>query len=296
MSSLPGEPAMPPALKFLDQVSIAAGRTNDDRVGHAGNLAWAIDGATDVLAERLLPGASDAAWFAGALDRAFHDAAERGAATLTDVLAAATAQSASAFAALARRPPLARHEHPSAAGVLARLAGDRLDYLALADCQLIVAPPDAPPCVLGFDPATEAGDQRAVAAMQSIRAASGGASWRTVRAELIPRFRLARERLNQPDGYAAFSITPPPADLVRHGAVDVARGTVLLLATDGLMRLVDVFRRYDLAGLVAAARSHGLAALAEELRGLERADLECLAHPRTKPHDDASAILLEVAG
>jgi hypothetical protein len=66
----------------------------------------------------------------------------------------------------------------------------------------------------------------------------------------------------------------------------------VLLATDGLMRLVEVYGAYDADGLVAAAADKGLAALLRELRGIEAADAGCARFPRIKPSDDATGVLL----
>jgi hypothetical protein len=60
------------------------------------------------------------------------------------------------------------------------------------------------------------------------------------------------------------------------------------------MRLVDVFKRYDARRLFAAAWAGGLAPLFDELRGMEREDADCTRHPRAKPSDDTTAVLLRV--
>ncbi len=64
------------------------------------------------------------------------------------------------------------------------------------------------------------------------------------------------------------------------------------------MRLVEMFERYDRASLMAAVLQRGVSSLHDELRELEAADAECLRYPRTKPSDDATALLLaaEVIG
>lgn len=60
----------------------------------------------------------------------------------------------------------------------------------------------------------------------------------------------------------------------------------------GYWRLVDHFRRYDAAGLLKASFERGPDALLDELRALEAADPDCLAFPRIKPMDDATALIL----
>ncbi len=85
--------------------------------------------------------------------------------------------------------------------------------------------------------------------------------------------------MNTPGGYGVFSITPPPAHFVRSGALTLAPGATVLLASDGLTRLVDVFGRYDARKLFDRARSHGLATLIGELRQIETVEFRVYLLP-----------------
>jgi hypothetical protein len=76
----------------------------------------------------------------------------------------------------------------------------------------------------------------------------------------------------------------------------VARGDDVLLMSDGFAALIDTYEIYDPASLVSTMLDRGLAALAEELRTIERGDAECLRYPRFKPSDDASAIWVRIGG
>ena len=156
---------------------------------------------------------------------------------------------------------------------------------------------------LGGDLA-DAGDQsvaRAVAAFQKSFGQEVGGD-RTVaaptaedaRRHVWPEIRARRNRLNTPGGYGVWSITPPPQEFVRTGRDDLDRGAVVLLASDGLMRLVDVYRALTIEELVARARGEGLAALGRELRRIEAGDGANLAYPRAKTTDDATALLLTI--
>ncbi len=65
-----------------------------------------------------------------------------------------------------------------------------------------------------------------------------------------------------------------------------------LLASDGLMRLVDVFRLFTALELFAAARHDGLTPLIQKLRKVEYDDIHGHRYPRAKVHDDATGLLL----
>ena len=90
--------------QLLDSVSVASGALNEDRIGQASGLAWVIDGATDVAAERLLPGGSDAAWLAEALDAELRIRVHQGL-SLDALLVAAGESIAQRFDHEQRRPP-----------------------------------------------------------------------------------------------------------------------------------------------------------------------------------------------
>ena len=98
--------------------------------------------------------------------------------------------------------------------------------------------------------------------------------------------------MNEPTGYGVFSLTPTPMRFVRTGQVVMQEGGHVLLATDGLMRLVDVFGCYNARNLLDAAVSNGLEALLRELRGIETSDADGHRYPRAKAYDDATGLLL----
>jgi len=275
-------------LEVVDQVSVASGLGNEDRVGTAPPLAWVIDGATDVVPEALTSGGTDAAWFAAALERALRAVAAEDAESLAGLAATLAARIAPEFAAAARRPPEGRREHPSASGIVVRTRGAGLEYLSIGDCTLL-AEDRGRRVRIGVDE-HDAGDRWVAEALT--RRTAGAAA--PTRADLWPQLRAQRARMNTEEGYGVFSITPTPARFVRHGTLPLEKGARILLATDGVMRLVDVFRRYDTAQLFEAAWAQGLAPLVAELRAIEAADDACTRYPRAKTSDDATALLLRL--
>ena len=74
----------------------------------------------------------------------------------------------------------------------------------------------------------------------------------------------------------------------------VSVGDVFLLASDGFLRLVDVYGAYSLPAFGAAIRADGIASLALKLRQIESDDADCRRFPRVKVMDDATALIMEV--
>lgn len=279
-------------LTVLDLATVASGAENEDRIGTRGALAWVIDGATDIGSEPIIGPGSDAGWFAGAIHDVLDDPGFDIGPRLADLPSRLAATIAARFEMAQRRAPADRFEHPSASGVVVRMAGATLDYVSVGDCTLIVEQ-NGTVARIGSDLA-DAGDKRLAAAIARFHDDNGGASAAAARAHVWPAMRAARNRMNTPGGYGILSITPPPDEFVRAGQVDLASDARILLASDGLMRLVDVFHAYDDGSLLRAAERHGLAALCHELRAFEHGDPETRVHPRAKTCDDASGLLLAV--
>lgn len=285
------------AFRLVDCISVGTGAANEDRIGAFRNYAWVIDGATDLLDEPLIASApSDAFWFAGEVHAALaHLAAADSAIALADVPAMVAMLVAPRFAAVARRAPRLRHEVPSAAGLVVRLDGGRLSCLALSDCTLLV---------MGNGTVSrhganvdDAGDRHLAISVARNRAALK-ATDRNADMLVVMRRELQRGRdaFNTEDGYGVFSTIAPPRRHIALGDTPAPTGTRLLLASDGFMRLVDVFAAYTPASLFEAVLERGLASLLDELRAIERSEASADTHPRVKASDDASALLLEIVG
>lgn len=274
-------------LRVLDRANDPGrGRDSEDRVGDrtAEGIAWIIDGATDVCAERLFPEApSDAFWFADAA----HELLSTLPAGTPDTVVAALIDGlrrrveARTGAPVDRIPP---GDMPSAALTLATFdpSPQRLTLSGFPDCTTIVLPPAGP----GFavQSARPLVDEQA-------RARALLAAGSDIKAAL----RAQRAMMNRPGGYPVLSVHAAAAGRLDRQDVSAPAGTRVLLCTDGLYRLVDMYRLLDDDGLVRAALDHGLDTLVGRLRGFEADAADDLHFGRFKTSDDAAALLLEVA-
>jgi len=281
-------------LTVVEHASNPSGTANEDRAGSAGHVAWVIDGATDVIASPLTPAPTDASWFAEMMHTCLLDRAPNLTSPLSTLPQVLAEELAPAFARLASRPPIGPEEQPSAAAIVVRLDGPQLEYVTLGDCALIAEGADGRLHHIG-DAAEQAGDRWVADAIEQHLAATPSATSATFRDHLWPKLRLARARMNAPDGYGVFSITPAPARFIRTGSIALRPGSRVLLATDGLMRLVDVFKTHDVQTLFDAATTQGFADLIAKLRALEHADETCIEFHRAKVCDDATGLLLRLA-
>ena len=173
---------------------------------------------------------------------------------------------------------------------MVRACDTGLDYVCVGDCTLLVEGLSGFVRV-GVDEG-EAGDPQLAKALAALHASHGGLRAEAARARIWPWIQAGRAAMNEPNGYGVFSITPTPRHFVRTGQIAVPADGHLLLASDGLMRLVDVFGLYTAPSLFAAARIEGLTPFMRLLRTVEREDVNGHQYPRAKSSDDATGLLL----
>ncbi len=278
-------------MQIIDMQSWGSSEPNEDRAGNACGLAWVIDGATDLVDAPLVGRVSDAAWLAETSHAKFTKLAADAPPHLYDFPAMVNQELAVAFEKCARRKPDHPWEYPSAAALIVREAGNQLEWVGLGDCALI-AESNNSLTTIGVGGA-DAGDRRTAAEVSRLQQLHGLGSEAERRALIWPQLRLVRAAcINRPGGNAVLSITPPPKELIEYGTIDVTQGGYALLATDGLMRLIDIYERYDARSLLDVAKSLGIEALLRELRQVENDDANCAIHPRVKQSDDATGLLL----
>jgi hypothetical protein len=200
---------------------------------------------------------------------------------LTDALASAIQAVASLHADTCQ---LDHPGGPSAAVALLREADQTVDYLVLADTTILLDEP-AGIQVISDDRLA----QVAVTEHSAMhREATGSLTHRRRYAELVTELRRHR---NQAEGYWVASSNPDAAYHALTGSIrrlDVRRAALL---TDGATRLVDRFQIMVWQHLLDLLDREGPYALIKQTREAESTDPEGRRWPRSKRHDDASAIL-----
>lgn len=274
-------------LTLIESLSLAGDRAkqNDDACGVANGAAWVIDGATDLHDTPASDAASDAAWLAAHLNASLH-AARAAANPFIAASAAAKADWEARFGATA-----ARWRLPTASVMLVREGEDgALSGLELGDCRCFALDADGKGSAPGGP--SQAGADESDAAKQAAKTTQASVLLRD--AGIVNAIRAKRAAHNTPEGYRIFGLQPDYAAKARAWSHALARPAHVLLCTDGFSALVDRYRAYDAAGLARAALEKGLQELGRELRAIEAADAAGAKHPRFKPSDDATAVLLRL--
>jgi hypothetical protein len=278
-----------PLFRSLHRLSTPGSRVNEDEAGLRGRFAWVIDGATGMSDERLTSGGSDAAWLASLIDSHLGELSGLGRAD--EVLSSLEAKVEAAFSeATAHVPDVSDDRAPSAClGLIAACPGEggrvRLEGRFLGDVIALV--PSENGVVRWTDERAKPYERKTLAALGAQEHEPGRIP-EAVRRQILEN----RARLNRPDGYWVVNPRRPWTGRELRFEALVKPGEPIVLATDGFMRLVDIFETYSDSTLHAALAAGRGSSLMQELRERERSDLMAGAYPRVKTHDDATVLVI----
>jgi hypothetical protein len=263
-------------------------KPNEDSSAHTRTMAVVVDGATG-LSESLMPGPSDAQWIARFAARRLCAHSDNGGDPL-EWLRAAAFDSERSFSALRYREPVQPFELPFASLMQAALVDGALHFAWFGDCAALLRAPSGTFAMIGDT--IEARSREAARARRAspTPAASG------VREEFLPALRASRNRVNSEGGDWLFAPDSRCAEHAEQATRPAVPSSRLLIASDGFLALAADYGRYSTEALLSAAETRGLNALGEELRAIEAGDPEGRAYPRFKRSDDATALLLSIAG
>ncbi len=265
-------------------------RINEDGLGLNGRYAWIVDGATGLSTEQLTTGGSDAAWLAGTIGEQLQGLCATGL-TAEEVLHRLEGSVKAAFDAVTAHLPGHHDNHvPSAClGLVGIRPADHgkllLTGLFLGDVVALVPTGDG--VVRWTDERSKPFERKTLAALAG-REHEPGRIPDAVRRQILEN----RAMLNHPEGYWVVSPRRPWAGRQLSFEARVEPGAPIILATDGFMRLADVFGAYSDSALHARLADGRGEELMQELRELERSDRMAGAYPRVKTHDDATVLVI----
>ncbi|MBV1941328.1 hypothetical protein KUF83_32920 [Streptomyces sp. BV286] len=255
--SVPGDPARPDE----DYASVVLPAS-----GQGGSIV-VLDGVT--------PPATDhgclhsVPWFTARLGGALTElSVSRRDLTLTEVLGHAIARTADVHRATC---DLSHPRTPQATVVLARWSSETVEYLVLSDSTLLVESSSGT--------VTPVLDDRLS---------------RVPRAALASHAETDATLRNKEGGFFTAAADPSVAARAVTGTLPRAEVRALAALTDGATRWVEKFGEGDWAALSALVRKEGGQALVDRVRALELADEERVFLGRSKRHDDATVVYVEL--
>lgn len=260
----------------------APGRANEDFAAVTADTAVLLDGAG--IPEGSQSGCiHGVAWYARTLGcRLLAEAAPQAGKPLPRALADAIIHVRSLHE---RTCDLMHAGSPSATVIAARVSGRALEYLVLADSVLLIDTGAAEPEVVTDDRLERA----ATPHRERVNAlAIGSAEHAIARREYVETMRNTYR--NRDGGFWVASTAPAAAGHALTGCVPLAELRSFSLLSDGATRLADLFTALTWPQLDGILRDHGPHELIRRTREAEDTDPHGRRWPRTKAHDDATAV------
>ena len=276
-------------MRILGAVTQASGKVNEDGFGFTGgaedvSAAWVFDGVTGINARNHLDAGSDAQWLVGRAHERLQGLAAQDVA-LPELLERLVSGLMADWEEASRGLDLPRdYDPPAACLILVKRYADGWKALRLGDSCLLARGADGGRQVFAASPnnlfdhwLTREARKRRDEGLLDIKA---------LLAEFAPQLKEGRAKRNRPDGYSILECSRDA--LAMPEFIDLGTPDDILLCTDGYYRAVDTYGLFDDAGLMEAEAGKVLTAVRE----VEAADPDCTRHPRFKPSDDATAVML----
>ncbi|MEU5309504.1 protein phosphatase 2C domain-containing protein [Streptomyces sp. NPDC021562] len=266
-------------LKVLDSLSVPGDsmRLNEDRYGYSGELAWVIDGATDLESDSFLPAPSDVQWLVDRVGELLREAAaEDGYPGARDFLTGLSRRVAQDIRSLSF--PDSRI-HPTCSIGLLHVGPEGAELARVGDPTCIAYGDEVTELSTGFFGRREA---------EAIERAQGADL-----SDSNSREGILRRRQKYIKGVfdeSVFSGHPEAVLRIQSERVAPGRAKHVLLCTDGFARAVvdyGIFENWS--ALLQEALASGLASVRDRIRRYEE-QARHTAH--FKRSDDVTALLL----
>ena len=279
-------------MRLIGAVSEGSGAVNEDGFGWLGtpedvSAAWIFDGVTGINERNYFGEGTDARWLvsrAHARLTALAASSMQPGVILKELVSGLIADFSAATEAVELPGD---YDPPAACLILVKRYGDSWQALRLGDSCLLARDGDGGQRIHAASPNNQL-DHWLTREVRKRRGA-GVLDIKALLAEFAPQLKQGRARRNRPDGYSILEASRDA--LAMPEIIDLGMPTEILICTDGYYRAVDHYGLHNNAGLIDAS-VEGVERVLVTLREAEAADPDCLRHPRFKPADDATAVML----
>ncbi len=279
-------------MRLLGAVTEGSGAINEDGFGFVGShedisAAWIFDGVTGINPRNHLGAGSDAQWLvARAHERLLSLAAQD--LPLNHVLEKLVHGLMADWDEASKGLDLPQdYDPPAACLILVKRYGKEWRALRLGDSCLLAREHGGNSTIFAASPNNAFDHWLTREALK--RRAQGVLDTGALLQEFAPRLKEARARRNRPDGYSILECSLDA--LAVPDFIPLGTPAEILLCTDGYYRAVDTYGLHDDASLLRAS-AESVDGLLAGIRAVEAGDHHCLRHPRFKPADDATAVML----
>lgn len=268
------------------------GRQNEDfaLVDEEAQCAVLVDGATGLTKANIVPGESDATWFARTLSTCLAPLLADPKMSTIQALCNAGEATATSYSQFEGAAELARIDQPNGSVAVLRWQAGTVEVTLLGDCTAVVLKRNGSAVALHDDTLTMLDEQNYERMYQ--HAIRRGTTMAEARKALNPRFIENRLKMNQPDGYWAADISCAGMEHALSWHFDASEVAGLFACSDGYAAAVDMGVCADALELARRVAAGEGAVVGEQLRAAELEDAACWRVHRSKTSDDATYVMV----
>ena len=275
----------------LEKVSAPAEqkKVNEDDLYFSDSVAFVLDGATGLGEPLIHNEESDASWFVKNL-KSFLKSRFTNDESVEESLFYAVKKTKYLFDSITLKSNVKKFQVPSSGLILVYLKEQTLNIHRLGDCEIYCLLEDGQIWTFPKSP-LESFDNYSISLLQNELAS--GKPFPEARKAIAPTLRRTRSKMNSPGGYSALSPDLEYTKYLEKKEIDAKNVSKILLCSDGFS---TSFKQYGICKIEEILSKSGpsLKKIIKEIRKVENDDESLLKHPRLKPQDDATAIIIEV--
>jgi serine/threonine protein phosphatase PrpC len=278
-------------LVLLDSISDAGSpnKANEDLIVASTDFCAVLDGATGLGEQLVSSASSDAVWFVERIAQHLLSNV-RMSIPFVEQLALALNAVIDEYRQFAGNHDRPGYEQPSAGLAAVAIEKDGIYAYRFGDCVVYHSHTDVKERVFPKSPLESLDEQAIIALGRELRALK---SPDQARQAIMPILRAHRERMNTPEGYGVLSPSKRCLSFLERKKIVGSSRSKIILTTDGFSA-IEAYGGYVPEDIFRLLEAEGLDSMLNKIRQIEYSDPGLTSFPRLKPHDDATAAVLQV--
>ncbi|MEW9078504.1 hypothetical protein [Terrisporobacter glycolicus] len=267
-----------------------SGIYNEDMVGLCKKGAWVLDGATGLNNKNLISKESDAKWYVSWWNKYLQENIDKDK-SLKEIVLEGLEKIKKEYLLKLNGLKIENLDLPSASVVIIKFYTDKLEYILLGDCTLLlnklnedIIIKDERVCKL---------DEKVFSKMENLNKRCNLTIFEKKNI-LLPLIIENRLKKNSDKGYWILEFNKEAVEKSIHGYIDVEGEVRIMMSSDGFSCAWDRYNIFKENEMIEVGKNKGIEYINNKIRKLEKEDYNGIIFPRFKESDDSSCVYLHI--
>ena len=263
---------------------------NEDVVGLSPYGAWVIDGATGLNGKNLISNESDAKWYVNWWNKYLHDNLSKNE-SLKEIVKNGIDKINKEYHKIIGDNKIEPIDFPSIACSIIKFYKDRIEYLILGDCTLLLSKNEN--VTTYKDDAISLLDKSVFDYIESLEDVKN-MSFNEKKSNAMHIIINNRLKKNTVGGYWSLEFSKEAVENSINGFIEVDGNMKIMMSSDGFSCAYDRYNLFTKEEMFSVAQNQGIDYIYNKLREVEKSDESGVEYTRFKVHDDSSCIYLDI--